>query len=117
MAEALVIDLSGLDRPDLLVLFIVPRPGRQLDDALRQEINQRLRRDVSPRHVPDFIFAAAEIPRTLNGKKLEVPVKRILLGEPLAKVVQREALANATALDYFVELARSGAFMGTRPRD
>ena len=106
VAEALVVDLSALNRPDLLVLFVVLRAGHIFDDALRDKIRSSLRREVSPRHVPDRIYAAPEIPRTLNGKKLEVPVKRILLGHEPARVAQRDTLANPAALDYFIELAK-----------
>ena len=115
IAEALVIDLSGLDRPDLLVLFVVPREVGELNELLRKEINQRLRQEVSPRHVPDFIFAVPEIPRTLNGKKLEVPVKRILLGEEPGRVAQLDALANPAALEFFVALRDKGAL--DRPKE
>lgn len=108
VAEALVIDLSGLDRPDRLVLFVTLRSGFILDDALRTKINARLKTQVSPRHVPDATYAVSEIPHTLNGKKLEVPVKRILLGAAPEKVVTREAMANPDSLAPFIELARKG---------
>jgi acetoacetyl-CoA synthetase len=65
-----------------------------------------LRDDCSPRHTPDEIYRVAEVPRTLSGKLLEVPVKRILMGADPAKAASRESLANPSALDYFVELAR-----------
>ncbi len=104
VAEALVIDTGGLGRDGVLLLFVVTRPGVTLDDALRMAINTRLRASVSPRHVPDAIYAVPELPRTLNGKKLEVPVKRILTGLPLEKAVSREAVANPDSLRYFVDL-------------
>ena len=72
--------------------------GAVLDDDLRATIARRLRAELSPRHVPDEIVAVAEVPRTLNGKKLEVPVKRILLGEPWEAVVSPDAMANPAAL-------------------
>ena len=106
IAEALVIDLSGLNRADRLVLFVALRPGVELDDDLRCQINARLRSNVSPRHVPDAIYAVPEIPHTLNGKKLEVPVKRILMGAPPEKVIHREAMSNPGSLPYFIELAQ-----------
>jgi acetoacetyl-CoA synthetase len=105
VAEALVIDLSGLNRPDRLVLFVALKPGLLLDDALRNKINAKLRSQVSPRHVPDDIYAVPEIPHTLNGKKLEVPIKRILLGMPPEKAISREAMSNAESLRPFIELA------------
>ena len=106
--EALVIDTGGLGREDKLLLFVVLRAGCALDDATRAKINAKLRAEISPRHVPDAIFAVAEIPHTLNGKKLEVPVKRILAGMPLEKAVSREAVANPAALEPFVALAAAG---------
>ena len=105
IAEALAIDLSGLNREDRLVLFVALRPGLVLDDALRGEINAKLRSQVSPRHVPDAIYSVMEIPHTLNGKKLEVPIKRILLGAPPEKVIHREAMSNPESLRFFIELA------------
>ena len=104
VAEALVIDTGGLGREGVLMLFVATRPGVTLDDTLRAAINARLRAGVSPRHVPDAIYAVPEVPRTLNGKKLEVPVKRILTGAPMDKAVSREAVANPESLRYFVDL-------------
>lgn len=106
IVEALVIDLSGLNREDRLVLFVALRPGLTLDDELRDQINARLRSQVSPRHVPDAIYHVPEIPHTLNGKKLEVPIKRILMGAPPEKVIHREAMSNPESLPFFIELAR-----------
>jgi acetoacetyl-CoA synthetase len=105
VAEALVIDLSGLNLPDRLILFVALKPGFMLDDALNTKINAKLRSQVSPRHVPDDIHAAAEIPHTLNEKKLEVPIKRILLGIPPEKAITREAMSNPESLRPFIELA------------
>jgi acetoacetyl-CoA synthetase len=107
VAEALVIDLSGLNREDRLVLFVALRPGLSLDDTFRNEINAKLRSQVSPRHVPDAIYAVPEIPHTLNGKKLEVPIKRILLGAAPEKVIHREAMSNPESLSFFITLAQS----------
>jgi acetoacetyl-CoA synthetase len=106
ITEALVIDLSGLNREDRLVLFVALRESVVLDDVLREKINARLKSQVSPRHVPDAIYSVPEIPHTLNGKKLEVPIKRILLGAPPEKVVSREAMANPDSLSIFIELAK-----------
>jgi acetoacetyl-CoA synthetase len=83
-------------------LFVVLRDGVSLDDSLVQEIRRRIREDCSPRHVPDEIRQIDEVPRTLSGKALEVPVKRILMGTPADKAASRESLANPEALDYFV---------------
>jgi acetoacetyl-CoA synthetase len=86
-------------------LFVVLREGAELDDELTGEIRRRIRERCSPRHVPDQIYAIAEVPRTLSGKVLEVPVKRILTGTPAEKAASRDSLANPAALDYFTELA------------
>ena len=88
-------------------LFVVLREGAELDDELRREIARRVREHCSPRHVPDEVFEIAEVPRTLSGKVLEVPVKRILMGTPPEKAASRDSLANPEALDWFVELAGS----------
>ena len=79
--------------------------GASLDDGLRQRITRRLRDELSPRHVPDEIHAIPEVPRTLNGKKLEVPIKRILAGTPPEKAVSAGAVANPASLDFFSERA------------
>jgi acetoacetyl-CoA synthetase len=96
VTDALVVDADGY-----MPLFVVLRDGAALDDELRDEIARRIREDCSPRHVPNEIHAVPEIPRTLSGKILEVPVKRILLGADPAAVASRDSLANPDALDYF----------------
>jgi acetoacetyl-CoA synthetase len=106
--DALVVDLPDTDpaHPEgWMPLFVVLRDGAELDDELVSEIRRRVREDCSPRHVPNEIRQIAEVPRTLSGKILEVPVKRILTGTPADKAASRESLANPAALDYFVELA------------
>ena len=90
----------------ITVLFLVLRPGTGLDDELRERIRAAVRTELSPRHVPDRIEAIAEVPRTLSGKKLEVPVKRVLSGVPLEKAVSEGALANPDAIHQVVALAR-----------
>jgi acetoacetyl-CoA synthetase len=90
-------------------LFVVLREGESLDDELIKRIAARVREDCSPRHVPDEVHVVAEVPRTLSGKVLEVPVKRILMGTPPEQAASRDSLANPKALDAFVELARDGA--------
>ena len=87
-------------------LFVVLGDGVELDDRLTDELRRRIREQCSPRHVPDEIFAIAEVPRTLSGKALEVPVKRILTGTPPEQAASRDSLSNPAALDYFVELER-----------
>ena len=105
IAEALIIDTCGLGREDRLLLFIVLQAGAALDEQLRARIVQKLRAEASARHVPDAIYTVPEIPRTLNGKKLEVPIKRILTGTPPEQAASRETLSNPQALDYFIALA------------
>ncbi|MBO8142421.1 MAG: acetoacetate--CoA ligase [Firmicutes bacterium] len=106
VADSLVVDLEGLGGRSWMVLFIVLQPGVTLDEALARRIRQKLREDASPRHVPDEIIAVPEVPRTLNGKKLEVPVRRILTGVPLERAINRDSVANPGALAPFVEMAR-----------
>jgi len=86
-------------------LFVVLQEGVQLDDALRKKINTKIRSALSPRHVPDEIYAISDIPRTLNGKKLEVPVKKILTGVPVEKAVNVDSMGNPEAIQFFVEFA------------
>jgi acetoacetyl-CoA synthetase len=107
IAESLVVHLpDGAGGPGKLLLFVVPREGAAaLDDDLRDRIRRALRENLSPRHVPDEIHAVSGVPRTLNNKKLEVPVRRILCGEPADQVANRGAMANPDSLDWFVELA------------
>ncbi len=104
-----VVDALVVDVPDghggRMTLFVVLRDGFVLDDALTTEIRRRIREDCSPRHVPDEVLAAPEIPRTLSGKILEVPVKRILMGARSDAVASRDSLANPDALAYFERLA------------
>jgi acetoacetyl-CoA synthetase len=92
-----------------LVLFVVPAPGAELDDPLRERIARALRSELSPRHVPDTILSVPGIPRTLTGKKLEAPVKRILRGEAAERVASRDSLVDPAALDAFVALAAERA--------
>ena len=103
--DCLVVDLEYLGRPSYMPLFVQLRPGAELDAALRARIAQAIRTAVSARFVPDDIFTVAEVPRTLTGKKMELPVRNLLLGRPLDKVASRDAMANPASLDYFVAFA------------
>jgi acetoacetyl-CoA synthetase len=107
--DALVVDLprKGREGELWMVLFVVLEEGLVLDDELRGRIRGRIRRDCSPRHVPDEILQIEEVPRTLSGKVLEVPVKRILTGVSPERAASADSLANPRALDYFVELSRT----------
>ena len=106
VVDALVIDVPREGTDGWMPLFVVLRDGASLDDELVDQIRRRIREDCSPRHVPDEIRQIDEVPRTLSGKALEVPVKRILMGTPVEKAASRESLANPSSLDYFVELAK-----------
>jgi acetoacetyl-CoA synthetase len=109
VVDALVVDLPREGTDGWMPLFVVLREGTSLSDDLVNSIRRRVREDCSPRHVPNEIRQIAEVPRTLSGKVLEVPVKRILTGTPVQDAASRESLANPEALDYFVELAREGS--------
>ena len=83
------------------------RGGRLLDEALVRRLGEQLRRDYSPRHVPDKVYQVLDIPYTLTGKKLEVPVRRILMGVDPDKAANRAALIDPAALDYFIDYAKN----------
>jgi acetoacetyl-CoA synthetase len=104
VVDALVVDVAR-EEGDWMPLFVVMREGADLDDDLRATIRARIREDCSPRHVPDEIVEVEEVPRTLSGKVLELPVKRILQGAPPEKAASRDSLANPEALDFFVSWA------------
>jgi acetoacetyl-CoA synthetase len=106
VVDALVVDVPRDGEENWMPLFVVLREGAELDDALVGEIRRRVREDCSPRHVPSEVQAIAEVPRTLSGKVLEVPVKRILMGQPVEQAASRDSLANPAALDVFVAMAR-----------
>jgi acetoacetyl-CoA synthetase len=105
--DALVVDVPRSDDGGELqmMLFVVLADGRELDEQLTARIRQRIKDDCSPRHVPNEILQIAEVPRTLSGKALEVPVKRILMGAPPSEAASRESLANPNSLEYFERLA------------
>jgi acetoacetyl-CoA synthetase len=106
VADSLVVDAGEAGAEGRLLLFLVLRPGVTLDDDLTGRIRAAIRSELSPRHVPDEIYAIEEVPRTLSGKKLEVPVKRILAGIPPEKAVSEGALANPAAIRKVVALAQ-----------
>ena len=107
--DSLVVDLEYLGRESYMPLFVVLREGLTLDDAVRRKLVEAIKTALSPRFVPNEIFQVAEIPRTLSGKKQELPIKKLLLGQPLEKVLNREAMANPACLDWYVALARARA--------
>lgn len=103
--DSLVVDLEFLGRDSFMPLFVVMADGRALDDAMRDKIRAAIRSNVSARFLPDEIVALPEVPRTLSGKKLEVPVKKLLLGGDPAKVVNRDSMANPGSFDFFLGYA------------
>ena len=105
LVDALVVDIPRPGTEGWMPLFVVLAEGAELSDELKATIKRRIREDCSPRHVPNEIYAIAEVPRTLSGKVLEIPVKKILMGGDPDRAASRESLANPAALDYFVELA------------
>ena len=109
IADSLVVDLEYLGRESYMPLFVVMRGGDVLDDALRARIVAAIRTALTPKHVPNDIVEVPEVPRTLSGKKLEVPIKRLLLGEPIDRVVNRDAVADPSSLDWFVRFAAARA--------
>jgi acetoacetyl-CoA synthetase len=106
VTDSLVVDMEFLGGRSYMPLFVVLRQGAELDEALKSEINQKVRTELSPKMVPDDIVGVTEVPRTLSGKKLEVPVRRILLGADPAKVFNPGSLKNPSSMDFFIEFAR-----------
>jgi acetoacetyl-CoA synthetase len=106
VTDALVVDVPQDGRENWMPLFVVLREGEELTDDLVKAIAKRVREDCSPRHVPDEAHQVSEVPRTLSGKVLEVPVKRVLMGQPADKAASRDSLANPEAFDWFVEFAK-----------
>jgi len=109
IVDSLVVDLEYLGRPSYMPLFVVLRESHVLDEALRARIRDAIRAALSARYLPDDIIAIAAVPRTLSGKKLELPIRKLLLGQPLAKVANRDSLANPESVDWFVEFAAARA--------
>ena len=103
--DSLIIDLELLGRESYMPLFVVLQKGVELDEALKGRIKQKLRRDVSPRHVPNEIFQIEQVPYTLSGKKIEVPIRKILLGTAIGQAANPGAMRNPEAMDYFVAFA------------
>jgi acetoacetyl-CoA synthetase len=104
--SSLVVDLEYLGRPSYMALFVVLRPGMSLEPSLEDRIASAVRVQLTPRHVPSEIIEAPDVPRTLTGKKLELPIKKLLLGQSPDRVLNRDALANPECIDWYVEFAR-----------
>ncbi|MBA3359142.1 MAG: acetoacetate--CoA ligase [Thermoleophilaceae bacterium] len=114
IVDALVVDVPREGEENWMPLFVVLREGNELDSELEREIARRIREECSPRHVPNEVLAIAEVPRTLSGKVLEVPVKRILMGTPPERAASRDSLQNPAALDWFSELRTARRPAGAR---
>lgn len=103
--DSLVVDLEYLGRDSYMPLFVVLREGFTLDEAMRGKINKAIEASLSRRFLPDDIFAVTEIPRTLSGKKQELPIKKLLLGQPIEKVINKDAMANPGCLEWYMAFA------------
>lgn len=106
IADALVVDIPKEGTEGWMPLFVVLAEGAEMSDDLKKRVATQVRTRCSPRHVPNEMVAIKEVPRTLSGKVLEVPVKRILTGTPIEKAASRDSMANPESLDFFVEYAR-----------
>jgi acetoacetyl-CoA synthetase len=104
VADSLVVDTGDGGETGKLLLFVVMVDGAELDDEFSGGLRAKIRSELSPRHVPDAIYAIDEVPKTLNGKKLEIPVKRVLAGVPLEQAVSEGAMANPGSVDFFVDM-------------
>jgi acetoacetyl-CoA synthetase len=106
VADSLIVDIpKGIDSET--PLFVQMKEGYELTEDIKQGIKKQIRTQCSPRHVPTGIYEVEDLPKTLNGKKLEIPVKKILMGKPVDQVVNKGSLNNETALDYFVDFANN----------
>lgn len=101
--DSLVVDLEYLGRPSFMPLFVVLAPGQELTPELKNRIKNQIRQHASARHVPNEVYAVPEIPRTLTGKKMELPVRKLLLGADPDKVASRDAMANPDSIQYFID--------------
>jgi acetoacetyl-CoA synthetase len=105
--DSMVVDLEYLGRESYMPLFVVLREGVTLDHSMKARINHAIEAGLSRRFLPNEIIAVPEIPRTLSGKKQELPIKKLLLGQPLEKVINKDAMANPECLDWYIEFARN----------
>ena len=103
--DSMVVDLEYLGRESYMPLFVVLREGVELDDALKKQLCDRIRLQLSARHVPNEVFAVPEIPRTLTGKKMELPIKKLLLGTPIEKIGNPDAMSNPASLQWYAAFA------------
>ena len=105
--DSLIIDLEMLGRESYMPLFVVLRDGVTLDDGLKDRIKQKLRADASPRHVPNDIIAIDQVPYTLSGKKMEVPIRKVLLGQNIGEAANPGAMRNPESIKFFEDFAKT----------
>ena len=105
--ESLVVDTGDGRQAGRLLLFIVMANGAELDEQFEDILRTKIRSELSPRHVPDAIYTIYEVPKTLNGKKLEIPVKKILSGIPVTEAINTGTMINPGSIDFFVEMFSS----------
>ena len=105
--DSMVVDLEYLRRESYMPLFVVLREGVQLDAPLEEIIRNKIRTQLSARHVPNEVIAVAEIPRTLTGKKMELPIKKLMLGSPIEKIANPDAMSNPGSLQFYSEFAQA----------
>jgi acetoacetyl-CoA synthetase len=103
--DSMVVDLEYLGQASYMPLFVVLREGLQLDDTLKQRLFDKIRTQLSARHLPNEVFAVPEIPRTLTGKKMELPIKKLLLGTPISKIANPDAMSNPGSLHWYADFA------------
>src|SRR5699024_12452980 len=107
IVDVLIVEIPVEDADSIVPLFVILKDDYTLTDTIEQAIKQHIRENCSPRHAPTHIYAVEDLPQTLNGKKLEIPVKRILMGEAVDQVVNKDSLANPEALEYFIDFAKT----------
>ena len=110
--DSLVVDLEYLGRESYMPLFVVLREGVTLDEALSGRIKAAIRDHLSARHVPNDIIAAPDVPRTLTGKKMELPIKKLLLGQTIDKVANPDAMANPDSIAFYSAFAEQKGTAG-----
>src|SRR5690625_1885262 len=107
VVDSLIVDIPIDESDSIVPLFVVMKDGYRLTEGVKQNIKQQIRKHCSPRHAPTHVYAVNDLPVTLNGKKLEIPIKRILMGENVDDVVNKDSLANPEALKYFIDFAKT----------
>ncbi len=107
VADSMAIDLEGTEDGARMILFIATATGKMLDAELEARIRKKIRTDLSPRHVPDEVIQVPSVPKTLNGKKLEVPIKRLLMGADPNRVINKDSLADPASIDFYLELVKA----------